>query len=415
MKKKIYYTTSALVIGVGVTIGASVPQQYNIPVYSKPDVRIWEVQSIDTMKTSRDRAREYSGNNEAIVAQVAAVAETGATHIAIGTPYDTEFDALRTAWVTAAREQGLNVWFRGNWSGWEEWFEYTSITRRDHVVRTQFFIREHPEFFENGDIFEPCPECENGGPGDPRFTGDIVGHRTFIKELYTLSALEFEKLEKDITILFAMNGDVARETMDKETTEVLGGFVSIDHYVATGERLSTDATRLAAQSDGTIVLSEYGAPIPDIHGSFTEEEQAVWIQGSLTEVAGNRNIMGINYWVDRGGSTALWDDKGAAKEARDVLADFFSPYTVYGIVVDALGLPVEEVLVETPYGSVETDSEGYFQLPGLTDIAGLSVAKDKYVAQDIDVSRLTAEQQLTIVLERENESLFFKLQKALQQ
>ena len=29
-----------------------------------------------------------------------------------------------------------------------------------------------------------CNECENGGPGDPRHNGDVVGHRKFLIKEY---------------------------------------------------------------------------------------------------------------------------------------------------------------------------------------------------------------------------------------
>src|SRR5690554_3348505 len=79
----------------------------------------WEIQSIDTMKISRDLAREKSEDetfDEIINHQVKLIAETGATHVAIGTPYDEEFIPYMEKWVDASRRYDLNVWFRGNFS-----------------------------------------------------------------------------------------------------------------------------------------------------------------------------------------------------------------------------------------------------------------------------------------------------------
>src|SRR3972149_11347222 len=95
--------------------------------------RFFQVQSIDTMKYSRDVAREklkdFSYDKE-IETQVKNIAETGASHVAIATPYDDEFLPFLRRWVKAAREKGLNVWFRGNFSGWENWFDYEKFTDR---------------------------------------------------------------------------------------------------------------------------------------------------------------------------------------------------------------------------------------------------------------------------------------------
>ncbi len=54
----------------------------------------WKFQSIDTMKTSRDLAREHLKDpnfSDVVDRQVSDIAKTGATHIAIATPYDDEF------------------------------------------------------------------------------------------------------------------------------------------------------------------------------------------------------------------------------------------------------------------------------------------------------------------------------------
>ena len=94
------------------------------------------------------------------------------------------------------------------------------------------FILENPEIFEDGDIFTSCTECENGGPGDPRATGDITGFRNFLIEEYQVTKDAFEKINKKVdSNFYSMNGDVAYLIMDKDTTEKLGGVVVMDHYV----------------------------------------------------------------------------------------------------------------------------------------------------------------------------------------
>ena len=136
--------------------------------------RFFQVQSIDTMKYSRDTAREKLKDvkfDEVIDAQIKNIAATGATHVSLGTPYDEEFLPFLKRWVAAARKYGLKVWFRGNWSGWENWFDYPKFKDgKVHSEKTKKFILENSNLFEDGDVFTACPECENGGPGDPRIT-----------------------------------------------------------------------------------------------------------------------------------------------------------------------------------------------------------------------------------------------------
>src|SRR5258708_11288045 len=120
------------------------------------------------MKYSRDTAREKMNElsfDIVIQKQVSDIAGTGAHHIGIGTPYDQEFLPFLQRWVSAARSNHLKVWFRGNFSGWENWFNYPKITRDQHLQMTRDFIVNNSKLFEDGDIFSSCPECENGGPG----------------------------------------------------------------------------------------------------------------------------------------------------------------------------------------------------------------------------------------------------------
>ena len=65
-----------------------------VTIYPKPNPRWWAFQSVDTMKHSRDLAREklHDASYDAVIdREVRAIAETGATHVAIATPYDEEF------------------------------------------------------------------------------------------------------------------------------------------------------------------------------------------------------------------------------------------------------------------------------------------------------------------------------------
>ena len=291
-------------------------------------VPIWNVRSIDTVKYSRDIAREKLTDQafeQVIDLQVKNIAQTGATHIAIGTPYDREFIPFLTKWVTAARKNRLHVWYRGNLSGWEGWFGYQKLDRIGHLKGIESFILENPNLFEDGDILTTCTECENGGPGDPRMKGDVEGYRKFLIEEYQISQKAFEKIGKKVaTNYFSMNGDVAKLVMDKETTKAIDGIVVIDHYVRTIERLNDDITSLAEKSGGKIVLGEWGAPIPDIHGKMTEAQQATWLSDAFELLEKNPHLVGINYWTNMGSSTELWNEDGSKRKAIDVVTSYYT-------------------------------------------------------------------------------------------
>lgn len=390
---------------------------FSRPNAQQPSPRWWAIQSIDTMKYSRDPSREKLGDpsfDRVIDQQVQKIAQTGATHVAIGTPYDEEFLPILKRWVTAARRYGLNVWFRGNFSGWEKWFGYHAISRDEHKEKTRRFIRDHADLFVDRDIFTPCPECENGGPGDPRHNGDVSGHRAFLKELYEISKRELAATGKKVESgFFSMNGDVARLIMDAETTKALGGVVVIDHYVASPKQLREDIVALAKQSGGQIVLGEFGTPIPDLHGAMTEEAQAAWIEEALRAVSTVPEVIGINYWTSVGGSTRLWEGDGKARLGVQVLKLFFTPKIVRGIVTDELRKPIAQSIVSSEYRNTTTDQSGKFVLPFLDESVTVSVQASGYDVKQMQAG--SGNQETAVSLVKREESFWFKIQKFLHQ
>src|SRR5579884_799054 len=241
---------------------------------------VFAVRSIDTAKYSRDMAMQALNDpkfDQVIDQQMTEIAQTGANYVAIDTPYDEQFLPVLKLWVQAARDNNLHIWFRGNFSGWEGWFNYPKIDRPTHQRLLHDFITKNPDLFEDGDIFTACPECENGGPGDPRQTGDVDGFRKFMISEYTDAENDFGNQGKKITTNYdSMNYDVARLVMDRSTTEQMGGVVTIDHYVSDPRELTKNIDDLANSSGGQIVVGEFGAPIPDINGQMNESQQADW-------------------------------------------------------------------------------------------------------------------------------------------
>ncbi len=321
--KKIYLIITGILFVIFVSLFFTFKSKETSP-YSN-----WNFQSIDTMKYSRDLAREKLNDplfDKVINDQVKAISDTGATHIAIATPYDEEFYPILKRWVIAARKNNLKVWFRGNWAGWEGWFDYPKINRQEHLEKSQEFILKHKDLFEDGDVFTACPECENGGPGDPRQTGDIKGHRMFLIEEYEMTKSAFKKINKNIISNYdSMNADVAKAVMDKNTTIALDGVVTIDHYVATPEKMIDDIKFISKNSGGKIVLGEIGAPIPDINGNLNEAQQADWINKSFTLLKMSPDVIGVNYWTNVGGSTSLWHVDGSEKPAVGIIKSFYKP------------------------------------------------------------------------------------------
>lgn len=380
--------------------------------HAKPDLDFWNIKSVDTMKYSRDLSREKledASFDGVIDEQVKNIASVGATHVAIATPYDQEFLPMLKRWVSAARKYKLKVWFRGNWSGWEEWFDYPKITRNEHMRKTKGFILSNADIFEDGDIFSSCPECENGGPGDPRSTGDVEGFRKFIISEYREAKRSFASINKKVqSNYFSMNADVAKLVMDKETTATLDGIVTIDHYVGAPEQLARDVEEIADESGGRIVLGEFGVPIPDINGEMSGLEQAEWIDKALWILKGSNRVNGINYWSNVGGTTAIWEDDGNAKEAVNILKKYFNPKVCYGIVYNELDNVIPNVKVLYSGKEILTDSGGYFEFPYVADTYAVAkISAPGYLKKEIVIDQRDI--QTKVVLIREKKDLRFKL------
>ena len=381
-------------------------------VQAAPDQATWwDFQSIDTMKYSRDIAREKSDDfsfDATIDLQVKNIAATGATHVAIATPYDEEFVPFLTRWVTAARKYKLNVWFRGNFSGWEGWFDYPAISREDHLAKTRQFIIKHANLFQNGDVFTSCPECENGGPGDPRQTGDTAGYRQFLIDEFVTAQQLFRDMGKNVRAnYFSMNGDVAEAIMDRETTTALGGIVTIDHYVATPLQLVKDIKTIAARSGGKIILGEFGAPIPDIHGAMTQDQQAKWLNDAFKLLVSTPDLVGINYWTNVGGSTQLWTEDYQPKKAVDIITSYFFPKTAHGLVYDVFGSPISCAQITSSLKTVYSNTAGAFQLPYIDSSDPLSISAKNYATQGYN--NYSNDKNIEVYLQPAHKGILFRL------
>jgi len=374
----------------------------------------WEVQSIDTVKYSRDVAREKLDDPsfvKVVDEQVSVIANTGATHIAISTPYDAEFTPFLKLWVNTARKYGLKVWFRGNFSGWEGWFNYAPIGANDHMEKTEQFIFSSKSLFEDGDIFTSCTECENGSLGDPRYEINVEDYRIFLIAEYNIAKNTFAKIGKTvISNYYPMNGDVARLVMDRETTDALDGVIVVDHYVGSVTQLSADIKALGESSGGRVVLGEFGAPIPDIHGIMNEQQQAKWVGEALSELSKNENLIGVNYWTSYGGSTQLWGSSGP-REAVNEISNYYSPDIIDARIVNELGKPVRNAVINAGIKSGKVSKNGMFKILIIPSIYYIEVKAEGYKDRKLQIEELDG--VFEVVLEKEKESIIFKLQKLL--
>lgn len=409
---KLKYLLIAFIIGISIFLATfRKAQEFNYIAIGEED-KFWKVQSIDTMKYSRDLSREklHDKSFDSIIDDtMKKIASIGATHVSIGTPYDREFLPMLKRWVDSARKNNLKVWFRGNWSGWEGWFDYSRISREDHLALTKNFILNNSDLFKDGDIFTACPECENGGPGDPRHNGDLFGHRSFLIKEYQTTKDTFEKIGKRVRVNFnSMNGDVAALVMDKATTQALGGIVAVDHYVVTPDKLVADLKRLSKNSEGRVVLSEFGVPIPDINGKMSEIEQAKWISDALGKLINLKELEGLNYWVSVGGSTEIWPKDKPPKLVAQTIEKFFNPEVISGFIINEFEKPIVGALIKSEFVSTVSGLSGHFKIPYLKDRDNnIEISAPEYLNKTYSIDP-KSDKQIEIVLIKEKIGLISK-------
>lgn len=351
-------------------------------VFPEPPLgQLWHFQCIDTMKYSRDSAREYLddpvGSQKFIVNEVSIIKSLGATCISVGTPYDEEFVPLLRQWAVAIHAAGLKVWFRGNFAGWEGWFDYPLLkSAEEHYAKTYAFITAHPDLFAEGDIFSPAPEAENGLLGSPWASSYAR------KALVDFAWKSSDTCQRAVMVIqkkincgyFSANGDVARDVYTRDVLQKAGAVTVIDHYISSTVQYGRDLDGYAQKHGLPIVIGEFGAPIPDLNGNLNEQEQAQYVGELLRQFyTHKKQILGLNYWVLRGGSTQLLNTDGSERAVMEIVRDYFIPGQIIGTVVDGIGRPVKSAVIATGDGvqTVQVDGKGYFSLsvpPGALEL-----------------------------------------------
>lgn len=353
--------------------------------------RFWNVQAIDTMKYSRDLARDTEAQKN-MPDWVAKIADLGPTHIAIGTPYDEEFYPLLEAWVKESRKQGLKIWFRGNFSAWEGWFDRPkNLSAEEHHKLTAQFITKHPNLFEEGDIFTPAPEPENGALGDPREAkSKQEPFLAFITTSQATCEQSFKKINIAVTCgYFSTNGDVAKEVLTIDSVKNAGNVVVIDHYVKESKQLYEDILFLNKKYNALVGVGEFGAPIPDLHGQLDEADQAKRIREDLSRLAQARQyLVAINYWTAFDGTTQLFNADGSARQAVNAIKDYYKPGIVKGSLRDKGGKPIANASVKTIDGifTTQTNEKGEYTLILPQDRHKLQIFAEKYGSQTKSIS-----------------------------
>jgi hypothetical protein len=369
------------------------------------------------MKTSRDMARTYLNNpdyDEEIIIQLQAIKETGADYVSVTTPYDDEFLPYLERWVKLARQEGLKVWFRGNWSSWEGWFGYPkNMTPEEHLAKNSEFIGKHSDLFQNGDIFDPCPECENAGfwPQNDKNRD----YQLFIQRQQEQTKADFDKINKQVMVYPSIIGGRAKDVLDQGTFDSLDNVIAIDHYVPKTQGMSEFIDYFKDLNTKSLI-SEFGAPIPDMNGFQNEKQQAEFVRNILEVLYQKRDsVEGLNYWVLSHGTTAILNPDYSKRAVFDVLKEYFSPARVEGRVVNPLGEGVKDLTLRTSDNAtkVKTDDQGYYYFTIPPRQFELMIDDPDYSSQPVLLVASESGQIISydFLVEPENPGFFYNLKR----
>lgn len=378
---------------------------------------LWQYQCIDTMKMSRDGAKsEVLKKNlqQEVTREMTIIKNLGANCVAIDTPYDEEFIPFLTAWVNGARKEKLHIWFRGNFSSWEGWFNYPKgMTTQDHLEKTTQFILAHPKLFENGDIFTPAMEAENGWGNGYVPPTDYPAFRQFLIDEHTNAQEAFAKIGKNVvTNWLSMSGGLAKDMLDAETIKALDNTVTIDHYVKDPQDMKSYIEYFTDNFHAQVVIGEFGAPIPDINGLMTTTEQTTFVDSIFyTLYQEHTNIYAVNYWTLNNSSTALLNENNSLKPIAAVVKQYYQPFTISGKITDELGDAIDEVTVSINNGENTTLTNRYGQYTILTPVRSTTLRADKndYTPKQVVFSNSKQELQRNIILKPLHPTMFYTL------
>lgn len=305
------------------------------------------IASVDTMKESRDTETRPMTDAQ-ISASVNLVAGLNVTYITVDTHWD--YASYMQRWVNAIRGAGKKVYFRIQPNQWENNNGVTGLmTPAGYKQALQSFILSNPGLFQPGDIFDPCPEPENGPywiktygsswtSGAPNTaTRDF---NAFIRDTTDVSDNAFHQLGifGVITTVRSTNSFFASHPGPLEAATVQKmGRVTFDSYP---EEYTTDpATAVSARLTELNAIRNAWPGVPLVIGEMgysnkiavDDTTQANVLGAEFNAIRNLSYISGVNYWVGAGtnnsggythifnGNTGSW----TLRPAAGLLNDFF--------------------------------------------------------------------------------------------
>lgn len=310
--------------------------------------KTWGVQSVDSMKETKDRVKsDAQRDNDFINRWLDAAADLGVTHITVDTPFDNPAEAdssdYARRWITPARQRGLGIWHRHPFLAYEGIYDSPKHTYEQGPDSPYNYprsmgdaIRNNPDMYAAGDIFGSPPEPSNGGingrtycPGDvciyPNPDNFNLALISFVQEAQ--KAFADIRLGGKVTVgWFGFDGFVTagldnpdwlgKSTLSDTAVQAMGDVISIDHYPEDSAKMPGDLETINTTWPGKkLAIGEWGAT----HGEGPDQVRAVF-----ESFRQNPAVIAVNYWhLGMGGKEALIDDDFSRRPNFAVVRSFF--------------------------------------------------------------------------------------------
>lgn len=277
------------------------------------------IASIDTMKESRDtETRPLSSNEILNIVKISASINTN--YITVDTHWD--YPSYLQQWVDAIHATGLHVWFRSQPNQWENNNGATGMmTPAQYEAVEHNFILAHASLFQPGDIFDACPEPEQGHYWSEQYgqhwtwTAPNAASRdynAFIRDTTDIANTSFQQkgINGVITNIRSTNTFFASHpaVLEQATVKKLGR-ITIDSYP---EQSTTDPITAANARVDELKTIENIWHLPIIIGEMgysnevevDDTTQEKVLKAELQAIEPLSYVAGVNYWVGPGTNTS---------------------------------------------------------------------------------------------------------------
>lgn len=297
--------------------------------------------SLDTMKASRD---SNSWTNQQKKDHCNAIAQfcPDITHISMDCFYDLPVYHSATyvqEWCDAIHDTGKKIWFRGvpAWDG---------LTAAQSITNISDLISDNTLWFENGDIFEYCPESHPYMFSDPpdNWNNSTVVWSQWHADMIAGADAAFSGISKSGVITTIQSIVSSYWTQGDVKASALTAFdnqISIDYYPldlldpvkAVKSMMNTLNTLHGTYPTADIIISEIGVMNTK---NPTDTQQREILRAALNELSTLDYITGVSYWVSYntsggGGYTQLFqtNSRTVPRPALKTLSEFFTTGTCH--------------------------------------------------------------------------------------